>query len=111
MKRIEVNVVGGQVARERSSVVALEPEVEQRGGASLAHDIVDDMLRKINSGLRSRSFVDPEQVRSLKDMVSVLSDLRKLESGPSGGLPAKLAGMTKEDLLDAIGARMKEEEE
>lgn len=111
MKRIEVKLTNGQVERERGSLVSVEPEVEQRGGASLAQDIVDDLLRKLDGTLRSRSFVDPEQVRSLKDMVSVLSELRKLERGPDGGLPAKIAAMTKAELLEAMGARMIGEEE
>lgn len=111
MKRIEVALTNGQVARERTSSVSVEPDIEQRGGASLAQDIVDDLLRKLDGTLRSRSFVDPEQVRSLKDMVSVLSELRKLERGPDGGLPAKIAAMTKAELLEAMGARMIGEEE
>ena len=111
MKRIEVKLTNGQVERERGSLVSVEPEVEQRGGASLAQDIVDDLLRKLDGSLRTRSSVDPEQVRSLKDMVSVLSELRKLERGPDGGLPAKIAAMTKAELLEAMGARMIGEEE
>lgn len=111
MKRIEVRLTNGQVDRQRTALVGVEPEVEQRGGASLAQDIVDDLLRKLDGTLRSRGFVDPEQVRSMKDMVSVLSELRKLERGPDGGLPAKIAAMTKAELLEAMGARMIGEEE
>lgn len=107
-RRVEVRVVNGQVAREPTSTPSPTPEVAQRSGAALAKDIVDDQLRKIEQQARSQKTLDPEAVRTLKDLVGVYDTLKSTERKDKleSGLLDKLKGKSKAELLEIAGAKL-----
>lgn len=113
MKRVEVRVVNGQVPRERTSTESPTPEVQQRSGAALAKDIVDDQLRKIEKAAKSQQTLDPEAVRTLKDLVAVYDTLKSTERKDKleSGLLDRLKGKSKAELLEIAGAKIIGEEE
>lgn len=111
MRRIDVRLVNGQVPKPKGADPIVD--VEQRSGAALAKDIVDDQLRKIEQSSRSQSTLDGEAVRTLKDLVSIYDTLKTSErkDHAAQGVIDKLKGKSKAELLKIVGAKLVGEEE
>lgn len=104
-----VELVNGQVPRKR--VVAVEPPVtvELKGGAQLAQLIVDDQLRKVYASLQSQRVLDPEHVRTIKEITQVFEGLSKIEREQrrSDAINDKLASLSEQQLDDIINGKVK----
>lgn len=104
-----VELVNGQVPRKRTMTTSPDVEVEQKGGAQLAKEIVDDQLRKIHQSLKSTQEIDGNHVRTIKDLTQVLGDLCKIdrEQRKDDTINDKLRSLTEEQLDLVISGKVK----
>ena len=79
VKRVAVKLVNGQVPKAVRKLPEVEAEVSLSGGSALAQQIVDDQLRKVAQNLKSQMELDPDHVRTIREMTQVLESLSKME--------------------------------
>lgn len=108
-KLLSVELINGQVPRKQVAREPVPVSVELKGGAELAKEIVDDQLRKVSQNLQSQKVLDPEHVRSIKEMTQVLEGLSKIEREQrrEDKFNDKLRGLTEEQLDEIIAGSVK----